>query len=320
MAVRRAWTDNHPSPPCLRAREGPAAEVVADIPQALDALKGASKSRRTSRHQGRRRQKALMKIGEAIMAYQTSNQSLSSILGILGGAFAVVPRSSPTACLSPWPWPSGVFPEGGNSGGECGAPWGRGGEMHGVRGASGGVPARGPGVSPDLCPPRAPLAPCFHPPETLRRIPAKRTSSKSPFRFLETAEPTDDGARPSPLARGSPGTPGAAAPPASAVPGRRPAWGPARPPGREGETRAAGGEEGRGEDDGVLWGTAPRGSAAGAAGESRPPHAGSCPKACSGWSSRDRGLRRSADRACSPGGGPRLAEGQRVCFFFSPGG
>ena len=55
-----------------------------------------------------------------------------------------------------------------NSGGECGAPRGRGGGRHGVRGDSGGVPARGPGVSPDLCPPRAPLAPCFHPPETLQ--------------------------------------------------------------------------------------------------------------------------------------------------------
>ena len=36
--------------------------------------------------------------------------------------------------------------------------------------ASGGVPARGPGFSPDLCPPRAPVAPCFHPPETLQWI------------------------------------------------------------------------------------------------------------------------------------------------------
>ena len=57
-----------------------------------------------------------------------------------------------------------------DSGGECGAPRGRGAGIHGVRGASGGVPARGPGVSPDLCPPRAPLAPCFHPPETLHSV------------------------------------------------------------------------------------------------------------------------------------------------------
>ena len=52
-----------------------------------------------------------------------------------------------------------------NSGGECGAPRGgkgRVGGRHGVRGDSGGVSARGPGFSPDLCPPRAPLAPCFH--------------------------------------------------------------------------------------------------------------------------------------------------------------
>ena len=42
--------------------------------------------------------------------------------------------------------------------------------MHGVRGDSGGVPARGPGIYPDLCPPRAPLPPCFHPPETLHFV------------------------------------------------------------------------------------------------------------------------------------------------------
>ena len=40
--------------------------------------------------------------------------------------------------------------------------------MHGVRGASGGVSARGPSFPPDLRPPRAPLAPAVHPPETLR--------------------------------------------------------------------------------------------------------------------------------------------------------
>ena len=55
-----------------------------------------------------------------------------------------------------------------NSGGECGAPRGRGGGTHGVRGASGSGPARGPGFPSDLCPLRAPLAPCFHPPETLQ--------------------------------------------------------------------------------------------------------------------------------------------------------
>ena len=42
---------------------------------------------------------------------------------------------------------TGVFPEG-----ECGAPRGRGGGIHGVQGASGGVPARRPCISPDLCP------------------------------------------------------------------------------------------------------------------------------------------------------------------------
>ena len=55
-----------------------------------------------------------------------------------------------------------------NSGGECGAPRGRGGGRHGVRGSSGGVPARGPGVSPDLCPRARPSPPVFHPPETLQ--------------------------------------------------------------------------------------------------------------------------------------------------------
>ena len=49
-------------------------------------------------------------------------------------------------------------PEGEQRGGECGAPRGRGGGRHGVRGASGGVPARGPGLSPDFCP-RAPHSP-----------------------------------------------------------------------------------------------------------------------------------------------------------------
>ena len=39
-----------------------------------------------------------------------------------------------------------------DSGGECGAPRGRGAGMHGVRGASRDVLARGPGVSPDICP------------------------------------------------------------------------------------------------------------------------------------------------------------------------
>ena len=48
-----------------------------------------------------------------------------------------------------------------NSGGECGGPRGRRGRMHGVRGASGGVPARGPGVSPDLCPRARPSPPVF---------------------------------------------------------------------------------------------------------------------------------------------------------------
>ena len=37
--------------------------------------------------------------------------------------------------------------------------------MHGVRGASGGVPARGPGFSPDICPPARPSPPVF----TLRK-------------------------------------------------------------------------------------------------------------------------------------------------------
>ena len=42
------------------------------------------------------------------------------------------------------------------------------GGIHGFRGASGGVPARGPGVSPDLCPRARPSPPVCHPPETLQ--------------------------------------------------------------------------------------------------------------------------------------------------------
>ena len=45
-----------------------------------------------------------------------------------------------------------------NSGGDCGTPRGRGGGRHGVRGASGGVPARGPGFPQDPCP-RTPYSP-----------------------------------------------------------------------------------------------------------------------------------------------------------------
>ena len=57
------------------------------------------------------------------------------------------------------------------SGGECGAPRGRGGGIHGVKGASGGVPARGPGFSPDICP-RAPPCPACSPPESLQHVPS----------------------------------------------------------------------------------------------------------------------------------------------------
>ena len=51
-----------------------------------------------------------------------------------------------------------------NSGGECGAPRGMGGGMHGVRGASGDVRVRGPGFPSDLRPRAPPLAPLVHPP------------------------------------------------------------------------------------------------------------------------------------------------------------
>ena len=50
-------------------------------------------------------------------------------------------------------------------GGECGAPRGRGAGIHGIRGDSGGVPARGPGFSSDLCPRARPSPPVF----TLRK-------------------------------------------------------------------------------------------------------------------------------------------------------
>ena len=52
-----------------------------------------------------------------------------------------------------------------NSGGEFGAPRGRTGGIHGVRGASGGVPARGPGFSLIYGPPARPSPPVF----TLRK-------------------------------------------------------------------------------------------------------------------------------------------------------
>ena len=52
-----------------------------------------------------------------------------------------------------------------DSGGECGAPRGRGAGIHGIRGSSGGIPARGPGFSPDLCPRARPSPPVF----TLRK-------------------------------------------------------------------------------------------------------------------------------------------------------
>ena len=48
-----------------------------------------------------------------------------------------------------------------NSGGECGAPRGRGAGIHGVRGDSGGVSAREPGISPDFCPCARPSPPVF---------------------------------------------------------------------------------------------------------------------------------------------------------------
>ena len=52
-----------------------------------------------------------------------------------------------------------------NSGGECGAPRGKGAGIHGIRGASGGVPARGPGSSQISAPRARPSPPVF----TLRK-------------------------------------------------------------------------------------------------------------------------------------------------------
>ena len=58
----------------------------------------------------------------------------------------------------------GVLPEGERRGRVRRASGGGGGGRHGVRGASGGVPARGPGFPPDPCPRARPLfAPCFTP-------------------------------------------------------------------------------------------------------------------------------------------------------------
>ena len=73
---------------------------------------------------------------------------------------AVLGRGSPDTRR---PGDPGAFPEGEQRGRVRRASGGRGGGVggrHGFRGASGGVPARGLGFSSDLCPPRAPLAPC----------------------------------------------------------------------------------------------------------------------------------------------------------------
>ena len=70
--------------------------------------------------------------------------------------------SSPTG---PAPAAIGVFRDTGlKKGGDYGPPRGKEGGMHGFRGASGDVRAQEPGF-PQISP-RAPLAPCFHPPDT----------------------------------------------------------------------------------------------------------------------------------------------------------
>ena len=89
----------------------------------------------------------------------------------------------PEASLPDWDlrlclWCEGDFPaagdtrtEGEKQGASAARP-GRGAGIHGVRGASGDVPARRPGFPPDLRPPRAPLAPPLLPPimeESLHR-------------------------------------------------------------------------------------------------------------------------------------------------------
>ena len=55
----------------------------------------------------------------------------------------------------------GVEPEGERRGRVRRASGGRGGGRHGVWSVSGGVPSRGPGISPDLCPPARPSSPIF---------------------------------------------------------------------------------------------------------------------------------------------------------------
>ena len=54
-----------------------------------------------------------------------------------------------------------------NSGGECGAPPGVGGRKARRQGCLGRRSSPGTWRFPRSLPPRAPLAPCFHPPETL---------------------------------------------------------------------------------------------------------------------------------------------------------
>ena len=56
-----------------------------------------------------------------------------------------------------------------NSGGECGAPPGVGGRKARRQGCLGRRSSPGTWLFPRSLPPRAPLAPCFHPPETLHR-------------------------------------------------------------------------------------------------------------------------------------------------------
>ena len=88
----------------------------------------------------------------------------------------------------------GVIPEGEQAGASAARLGGGGGGIHGFKGASGGVPARGPGISPDICP-RAPPSPrlfslrnslpCSLPPSPPPRppppppLPARRSSTSS---------------------------------------------------------------------------------------------------------------------------------------------
>ena len=82
----------------------------------------------------------------------------------------------------------GVFPEG-EQRGRVRRACGEGGGIHGVRGCLERLSGPGTWLSPRSLPPRAPLAPCFHPPETLNHQ-VSSTTHKSKLGFGHESPPT----------------------------------------------------------------------------------------------------------------------------------